>query len=223
VHGFPGYRADTPLLPTLVQILDGVAPANTHPVRIVEQPGLKCRYSGGGFTVLQLLIEDVTGNSFANLTKELVFSPLDMTNSTYQIMRPTDETANFSSGHDKFGKEITGQWHLYPESAAAGLWSTAIDLAKFVMEIQSSVNGQSRLGLSAKYAQLMTQPQVENNALGFKVDESKRFFHTGSNEGFRALLAAKGPGKGVVAMTNGENGEEIRKMVFEEIQSQIGF
>jgi CubicO group peptidase (beta-lactamase class C family) len=112
---FPGYEAGAEL-PTLVQVLDGAPPAITDPVRVDVPPGAGFRYSGGGYALVQLLLEDVTATPFAELARELVFVPLGMTNSTF----------------DQRG----GRWHRYPEQAAAGVWTTAVDLATFVAALQ---------------------------------------------------------------------------------------
>ena len=103
---FPGYDGEGDL-PTLVQVLD--------PVRVETPPG-EFRYSGGGYVLVQLLLEDITGTSFADLARELVFEPLGMTGSTFE--------------------QTVGPWHRYPEQAAAGLWTTASDLARFVTVLQ---------------------------------------------------------------------------------------
>ena len=88
VWGFGGYRADAKLLPDVPQILDGSAPANTKPVRVIEAPGSKWSYSGGGFTVVQLLMTDVSGKPFAELMEETVLKKLGMKSSTYQLLPP---------------------------------------------------------------------------------------------------------------------------------------
>ena len=63
VHGFPGYSPTDPI-PTVVQVLDGAKPANTRPVRVDTTPGAISRYSGGGTTIMQQLLVDVTGKPF---------------------------------------------------------------------------------------------------------------------------------------------------------------
>lgn len=87
VHGFPGYDRSTPI-PTTPQILDGVSPANTRPVRVDTVPGERWRYSGGGYTVMQLLMDDVTGQPFARWMQENVLAPLGMTSSSFENPPP---------------------------------------------------------------------------------------------------------------------------------------
>ncbi|MGH7969915.1 MAG: serine hydrolase domain-containing protein, partial [Limisphaerales bacterium] len=92
VHGFPGYAADKPL-PTLVQVLDGVPPANTSPIRVDIEPGSKLRYSGGGYTVMQQLVIDVTHEPFDRFMQETILTPLKMTTSTYTQPLPADRAS----------------------------------------------------------------------------------------------------------------------------------
>ncbi len=112
---FPGYEGNAEL-PSLVQVLDDAPPATTGPVRVEAPPGAGFSYSGGGYVLVQVLLEDVCGMPFVDLARELVFEPLGMTRSTFE--------------------QRLGAWHRYPEQAAAGLWTTAEDLARFVIAVQ---------------------------------------------------------------------------------------
>ncbi|HEY9909415.1 MAG TPA: serine hydrolase domain-containing protein, partial [Thermosynechococcaceae cyanobacterium] len=129
VHGFPGYRNSEPL-PTTVQILNGEPPANTDKVEVNIIPGLHHRYSGGGTTVAQQVLVDVLGKPFPEIMRELVLDPLGMTNSTYQQPLPNHWSAKAATAHLFSGIPLEGKHHVYPEMAAAGLWTTAADLAK---------------------------------------------------------------------------------------------
>ncbi len=135
VHGFPGYAQGDPV-PTLPQLLDGVRPANTAAIRVDIKPATQWRYSGGGYEIVQQLIQDVTGKSFAEVTHELVLGPLQMAHSTYQQPLPERLWADASTAYNSEGVEIRGKWHVYPEQAASGLWTTPSDLAKVILEIQ---------------------------------------------------------------------------------------
>jgi CubicO group peptidase (beta-lactamase class C family) len=134
-HGFPGYNRRA-LLPTLRQVLDGEPPANTGPVRVNALPGTQFRYSGGGTTVVQQLLMDVTGLPFPRLMRELVLDPLGMQPSTYEQPLPEARWADAASGHRTGGAPVDGQWHGYPEMAAAGLWTTPSDLARVALAVQ---------------------------------------------------------------------------------------
>jgi CubicO group peptidase (beta-lactamase class C family) len=134
VHGFPGYDIDDKL-PTLVEIFNGQKPANTAPIRVDVVPGTLERYSGGGITIEQQLMMDVTGKPFPALMKELVLNKIAMSDSSYEQPLPSAWQARTPTGTRGDGQPIHGKWHIYPEMAAAGLWTTPTDLAKFAIEI----------------------------------------------------------------------------------------
>src|SRR5579859_5620865 len=135
VHGFPGYDVDEKV-PTLVQIFNGEKPANTAPIRVDFVPGSDERYSGGGITIEQQLMMDVSGKQFPALMKELVLDKVGMSDSSYEQPLPAARAAMTAGGAYGDGKPVHGKWHVYPEMAAAGLWTTPTDLAKFAMRLR---------------------------------------------------------------------------------------
>src|ERR1700722_13955291 len=147
VHGFPGYEVGKPI-PTLVQIFNGEPPANTAPIRVEYVPGTKFRYSGGGVTIEQQLVIDVTGKPFPQYMRETVFDKIGMADSTYEQPLPPARAAVAATATNADGVSIPGKWHIYPEMAAAGLWTTATDLAKFGIEIGLSNEGKANHVLS---------------------------------------------------------------------------
>jgi CubicO group peptidase (beta-lactamase class C family) len=140
VHGFGGYRPDE-ALPTVIQILDGQPPANSKAVRVETVPGSKWSYSGGGFTVMQLLLTEVTGKAFPDLLNEEVLSPIGMSHSTYALPLPKRLRNSAATAYGGDGKPIAGEFHVYPEMAAAGLWTTPSDLALAAIEIRNEYAG----------------------------------------------------------------------------------
>jgi CubicO group peptidase (beta-lactamase class C family) len=167
VHGFPGYAVGE-TVPTLPQILDGVSPANTAAVRVDMEPGVKFRYAGGGTTIMQLALMDIEKKPFPQIAKETVLDPLQMTNSTYNQPLPADWLKRAAAGYRPDGSEVEGKRHTYPEMAAAGLWTTPIELAKFAIEIQLSLQGKSNKVLSKAMTEKMLTPFIEDFvALGF--------------------------------------------------------
>ena len=122
VHGFPGYDVDAPL-PTIVQILNGEKPANTDPIRVDIVPGTKFRYSGGGVTIEQLLMTDASGKPFPLLLRETVLDKIGMADSSYEQPLPPSRAAATAGGAYWDGKPVHDKWHIYPELAAAGLYS----------------------------------------------------------------------------------------------------
>jgi CubicO group peptidase (beta-lactamase class C family) len=192
VHGFFGYAVDAPM-PTLVQILNGEKPANSSAIRGDIEPSSRWRYSGGGYTVMQLLLMDVTGKSFPELTRELVLVPAGMRQSTFENPLPKSLEALAATAHRWGGDKVNGRWHLYPEMAAAGLWTTPSDLARFGIEIQRALAAQSKI-LSREMARQMVTVQKGSWGLGLALEytgkESARFGHAGGDVGFEALFTA---------------------------------
>jgi CubicO group peptidase (beta-lactamase class C family) len=217
VHGFPGYAVGTSI-PTLPQVLDGVEPTNTAPVRVDMQPGTKFRYSGGGTTIAQLAIMDIEKKPYPQIAKETVLGPLGMTNSTYAQPLPDDWRKKAASGHRGTGSPVIGKLHIYPEMAAAGLWTTPTDLSKFGIEVQLSLAGKSNKVLSKETTDKMVTPFIEDSiAMGFFLEKHGNavyFGHGGADEGFRAeLLLHKTKGYGAAIMVNSDNGAIIREIM----------
>jgi len=194
VHGFPGYPVSGPV-PSLLQVLDGVKPAATAAIRVDILPGSQWRYSGGGYTVMQQMILDVTREPFPKFMKDTVLEPLGMTNSTYQQPPPSAMAAATAAGVFGDGRAVKDRWHVYPEMAAAGLWTTASDLAQFTIGVQQSFAGESNPVLSQELTRQMLT--VQNPALSstdglgvFRSGNGKglRFWHDGRNAGFDAFM-----------------------------------
>jgi CubicO group peptidase (beta-lactamase class C family) len=212
VTGFPGYRAGTSI-PSLVQILNGEKPANTVPVKVDIEPGTRSRYSGGGTTVMQLLLTDVTETPFPQLMQERVLGLVGMKSSTYEQPLPEHRVAEAVTGYRPHGQPVEGRYHTYPEMAAAGLWTTPTDLAKRVIEIQRSFAGTSQKVLSQKTTQQMLTPNLGGWGLGPALSDegdSLRFGHTGGNEGFSAEVVGFAlRGQGAAVMTNSDTGAAL--------------
>ncbi len=218
VHGFPGYAIDAKR-PTLAQILDGEAPAKTAAIG-VEFPVGASRYSGGGYTVLQMLMEDVAERPFEELLRELVLEPLGMERSTFAQPLPELLQANAASGHrssdqGRQAEPVPGRWHVYPERAAAGLWTTPSDLARFLIAVRAAARGEKRSVLSEDTAREMLTPQFGTSSglgpsLTFTGDEVVAFGHGGTNRGFRCDATMNlQTGDGVVVMLHSDNGAPL--------------
>jgi CubicO group peptidase (beta-lactamase class C family) len=207
VHGFPGY-ARSAARPGTAGVLRGEG--NTDAVIVDLEPGSAYRYSGGGTTVLQLVVEDVTGRPFDEYMADAVLGPIGMEHSTFAQPLPEARWGDAASGHRGDGSTVEEGWHVYPEKAAAGLWTTPTDLARFAIEVQRSLRGESNRVLSRGMVEEMLTPVRSGYGLGFGVwPESGRFGHGGANEGFRATLAAFRDGRGVVVMTNSDRGAAL--------------
>lgn len=225
VHGFGGYPAGGPV-PTLVQVLDGTKPANSAPIRVDVLPGTINRYSGGGYTVAQQLMIDVSGKPFPQLMSDLVLRPLGMTDSTYEQPLPAALAPQAATAHGGDGKPIPGRYHTYPEMAAAGLWTTPTDLAKYALEVQRALSGHSKT-IPTATAREMTTSILDNYGLGLSLSgtaDDARFGHGGSNEGFRCQMTAfvSGP-RGAVVMTNGDRGATLAAEILRAVAREYGW
>jgi CubicO group peptidase (beta-lactamase class C family) len=213
VHGFRGYASFEPI-PSLVQLLDGTKPANSAPIRVDMEPGQKFRYAGGGYCILQQMLIDIEKQPFPVIMEKTVLNPLGMVHSSFQQPLPPEKQKAAASGHRSSGLRVPGKWHIYPEMAAAGLWTTSADLAQFAIEIQLSLKNKSNKVLSAETTQQMLTPFV-SPAIGLgiflrKLGDTTYFEHGGGNEGFRCVLFAhKEKGYGAVVMTNSDNGPRL--------------
>ena len=225
VHGFGGYPAGTPV-PTLAQVLDGAKPANSAAVRVDVVPGTIMRYSGGGFTVAQQLMIDVSGRAFPELLAELVLKPVGMNDSTCEQPLPDARRGNAAGGHRSDGQLIPGRFHTYPEMAAAGLWTTPTDLAKFLLEIRKALQGGSAV-LSAATAREMTTAEKPGYGLGLSLQgfgPAWNFGHGGSNEGFKCQMTVfPESGRGAVVMTSGDGGGFLASEILRAISREYGW
>jgi CubicO group peptidase (beta-lactamase class C family) len=226
VHGFPGYEVGAPI-PTLVQILNGEKPANTAPVRVDFVPGTKARYSGGGITIEQQLIIDVTGEPFPQFMRETVFDKIGMNDSTYEQPLPPARAAMAATASHADGMVVPGKWHIYPEMAAAGLWTTPTDLGKFAIETALSKQGKANHILSEAMTRERLNPQIENIGLGFFLGDGgnpAEFGHDGDDEGFQArLIMFADSGKGVALMVNSDAGLTMASFLEESIAKEYGW
>jgi CubicO group peptidase (beta-lactamase class C family) len=205
VSGFPGYAVGA-TMPTLVQVLDGVKPANTPAIRVDLLPGSKQRYSGGGYTIVQQLIIDATSQPFPQYMRENILQPLEMHASTYEQPLPADLAPMAATGHLSNRKAVSGRWRIYPEMAAAGLWTTPSDLARFAIALQQSMTGRNNPVISTTMTREMLTPQIEDAGLGVFFEgtgPTQRFGHDGRDEGFDTMLTAYVErGQGAVIMMN---------------------
>ena len=227
VSGFPGYAAGAPV-PTLRQVLDGAPPANTAPVRVDAKPGGAWRYSGGGYTVVQQLVEDATGRPYAEAARREALAPLGMRASTFEPPAAGSPPGRAAAGHRAGGAAVPGGWHAYPELAAAGLWTTPADLARLVLGVQASLRGEPGAVLPPALARRMVTPVQARYGLGLAVlgagTDSAYFTHAGNNEGYRAVMVGfVNSGRGAVVMTNGAGGVDLAYEVLRAVAREYGW
>ena len=226
IHGFRGYPSGAQL-PTLQQILNGEPPANSKPVRVMQTPGTVFSVSGGGYMVVQQIIEDVTGRPLAVLAQDLIFDKLGMAHSTYDSLLPEATLPQAATAHRRNGEPVPGKWHIYPEQAAASLWSTPSDQARLIVEVHKSYKNESNLVISTEMTRQMLTPELDSVGLGLAIIKKGNwtgFGHPGWNEGFHSfLIGYLGTGQGVVWMTNGENGKHLGQEVMRALDEFYGW
>jgi CubicO group peptidase (beta-lactamase class C family) len=215
VESFPGYPAGLPV-PAPAAVRAGAPPAVTPPVRVDGPPGV-FRYSGGGYLLVQELLEETTGRPFAELARELVLEPLGLSDSTFD-----PHPADGASGH-RASTSVEGGRHVYPEAAAAGLWTTASDLVRLTLAIAAASAGRPS-PLPTETAELLLTPHVElpdsdewsfmrdvgietptHMGLGLFLSGggARRFSHVGGAAGFLSVFAGSPEdGSAVAVLTN---------------------
>lgn len=209
VWGFPGYNRDS-VIPTAAQVLNGQG--NTDSVVVYKEPGESWQYSGGGYTVMQLMMTDMEGEPFPNIMQKNVLDPLGMSLSTYEQPLPTARWDEAATGYRRNGDTVDGNWHVYPEMAAAGLWTNPSELIQWPGEIQKIYQSKEDGLLKYETVKQMLKPGDGDHGLG--PGSMKHFFgHGGANEGFRSDMRAwKKEPFAVVMMVNSDN-----NAIFQEI------
>jgi CubicO group peptidase (beta-lactamase class C family) len=217
VHGFGGYsHKDT--IPTVVQILNGTKPANSDPIRSMFEPGLRSEYSGGGVTISQMILMDITHLPYDKFMYEQVLKPMGMTSSTYTQPPANIKPELLATAYRDNGTEIEGKYNIYPEQAAAGLWTNPTDLSKYIIETQLAYQGRSNKVLNQATTKLRLTPYLDKAAaLGVFIDDlegTKYFQHGGANEGFRCqYFGSLEGGNGVVVMVNSDDGSIMNEII----------
>ncbi len=213
VPGYVGYEAGASL-PGLLQILDGVPPANSPQVRVERVPAQAYAYSGGGYEIVQALIEDSTRRPLDEAMQNLLLGPVGMADSVFVQPPPHALLARVAAGHFANGTEVPGGWRVMPELAAGGLWSTPTDLAKFLIAVARAYRGEDNRLLDRAMARTMLSPQnggpyglgAALAGLGSGLVLMKR----GQNVGYQGyMLMFPETGQGMVVMTGSDNGTTL--------------
>ena len=226
--GFPGYSPGAPL-PTTQQTLDGQPPSNRREVRLERAPLTGYKYSGGAVMIQELALADALRRPFVEIMRDSVLQPLGMANSTYEQPLPAAREKQAARAHNRMGARMGDPWHVYPEHAAAGLWTTPTDLAKVLIEVQTTLAGSAagkgtskRLLSRPMMLEMVTPVGVGPFAVGFQIGkegEGWYFAHGGSNWGFQCFMVAhRLKGYGLVLMTNGDNGGALMQELRRKLQ-----
>jgi CubicO group peptidase (beta-lactamase class C family) len=229
-----GYPAAT-TLPSVVDVLNGKPPA-TQPIHVEEQPGKRFHYSGGAVAISQWMVEQITKELYPRVVKENVFRPLGMTESTFEQTLSAEQLKHVAPGF-KGGKRVNGPERVYPAMSAAGLWTTASDYCRVVMEIQHAAAGAPSKVLSPGAADAMLTPYILNgkgpsfrkSTVGLGVflagnGKGRTFFHAGSHAGYACYMIGRlEAGQGVVVLTNGDNAFDLIGEIVQTVADEYGW
>ena len=214
VHGFPGYQQKDSF-PNIIDVLNGNG--NTPKIFVDTTPGSIWRYSGGGYTVMEKVVEDVSGLPLENYMEQNILGPLGMKHSTYEQPISKENQNNISAAYYGNGALIEGLWHNYPEQAAAGLWTTPSDLALYCIEVQEILKGKSDGILTKETIEKMLTKHKNDWGLGPSLNaenDSLVFGHGGKNAGFTNNMSAYAHlGHAVIVMTNADNGGQLAREI----------
>ena len=228
VHGYQGYSQGE-AIPNLQQILDGVPPSNSPPVRVDIVPGSMFRYSGGGYMIVQQLLEDTVQLPFPTIMWNSVLEPWKMNASTFEVPLPDIYLTRAATGYQADGQPIPGRWHIYPEmGSGASMWSTPTDMANFAINLMLAYKGEANSVISKEMATQMLSLEEDGHGLGLYVgdDGGDRFyfFHDGSNDGYKSyLLGYPLRGQGLIIMTNGDNGDALGREIINSVSREYGW
>lgn len=224
VHGFPGYQQKDDF-PEIIDVLNGKG--NTDKITVDILPGSIWRYSGGGYSIMEKVVEDVSGLSLDQYLSKNVLLPMGMNNSTYEQPISTKWQKNISAAYNRKGQLIKGLWNNYPEQAAAGLWTTPSDLAKYCLEIQEIAKGEKGGLLTKSTVEKMLTKHKNDWGLGpaLRGEGTELIFgHGGKNAGFTNDMKARAyHGNAIIVMTNADNGSELITEIMNAISMQYGW
>lgn len=216
-------------IPSILESVKGKIPSyNNEEIKITFEPGSNWRYSGGGYTIAMMALEDHLGKSLADLSHEYIFSPLNYQNTTMKQPNEIGFLKNVAKAHDNNGNIINTGIPITPQVSASGLWSTPTDLAKLLIEIQKALNGLESKVISAKVAKRITDIVTLKVMRGWSLGWERRyaygnldwFSHGGANTGIGGhIYATMKGGKGIVLLGNGPN--SIRIPIIDQLRDNI--
>jgi CubicO group peptidase (beta-lactamase class C family) len=219
-------------VPTLLQVLAGEPPATNAPIEVVPPVPNRPPYSVGGFVVLQQLIEDLTGQPYAEYIHDTILDRAGMEWSNHSQPLTEEIAARAASGYEPDGTMVPGRWRIYPELAAAGMWTTPSDLARLVLAMQYALAGGSRrdeltMTLSSELMAEVVKEQAPGRGLGFEIGgqgEGQFFRLEGHGNNYLSeLFAYVSEGRGAVVMTNSSRGEILKAHVLRSIAVEYGW
>jgi len=218
VHGFPGHDINEPF-PSIIDVLDGKKPAITMPVRSMFEPGLGFQYSGGGTTISQLILTDVTKQAYDTWMYDNILKPIGMANSSFSQPPSQKSQSLCATGYLSDGSPVSNKYHVYPQLAAAGLWMTPSDLCNYIIDMQLAYQGKrpSKV-LSPEMIKLHLTPYNNGpTSMGsfiLDIDGAKYFEHSAGNDGFCGdFYGSLEDGYGCVVFMNSEDPRLLSEII----------
>lgn len=234
ISGFLGYKRTRRRVPSIELVIEGKHTFIWEPkIKITSPVNHRYRYSGGGYSYLQKAIMDVKNEDFSDIMRSELFEPIGIKSSFYGLIPP--ESSAIATAHNKKGRAINGKYRLYPQEAAAGLWTTAEEYAYLLQEVLRAFKGKDTKVLSKDSADLIVQPtyttdgQVNSYGLGVMLllDDEKRAYaiqHSGRNVGHSSFFYLNlHSGDGFVILTNRHktNFDVLNKVVSDLFQIEM--
>lgn len=218
--GYAGYAKNEPM-PTDEQIVRGEAPSNSRKLEVVNKPGASLAYSGGGYTLIEIALQDKLNEPFELIMRDWLLAPVGMKQANFTVPLPTSSHPYTARGHQIDGSIIAGGWNNYPEQAAAGLWATATDLAMFLLEVHKGYHGKSNVFTQANIEEILATP-IADHAYGFRLinggNDQVFITHYGGTLGYRAGITLNlKNGDGAVFLTNSDNGASLGEEFFSAV------
>ncbi len=216
-HGFADYYIGDNL-PTLVQSLEGNLPQNIQEIEFMFRPGSSWKYSGGGYVIAQVAVEDHLGKSLAELANEYLFYPLSLKNTTMKQPNEVGFLENVAKAHDYNGNILRTGIPITPQVAPSGLWTTPTDMATLMIEIQNALKGADTKVISPTVADRITEIVTMDLDADWSLGWERRylfanyewFSHGGSNSGIGGhIYATMQDGNGITFFGNGPNNVRI--------------
>jgi CubicO group peptidase (beta-lactamase class C family) len=187
----------------------------TQEARLIQDPGTGFVYSNPGFNLLELMVEDVTGQDFSAYMKSEVLRPLGMNGASFSWRE--EYQAFLPAGYEMDGTPVPA--YIYPASASGGLFADVEDLARFVSAEMEGEYAPEQSVLNPESIRTLQEPQVKipglfsfvAEAYGFGhfietlPDGRKAVWHGGQGHGWMTHFhAIPSSGDGIVILTNSQ-------------------
>lgn len=214
--GYQGYAKDL-VVPSDIDILRGTEGVNSPAINVITLPNETLAYSGGAYTLAELALQDIYNDEFSNIMEKWILEPAGMKHSEFTQPLPASKANQVAKGYVQSGDVLDGGWRNHPEQAAAGLWSNATDMAKFLIEIYNAYQGKKSIFSQSDIKSILSQER-DGQVYGFILNRSGddvSITHYGGNAGYRTGMTIDlTSGNGLVYLINSDNGGALGNELF---------